>query len=266
MLKRLELTSLRKDGFDYYQTSRGRCYPSVTTILNATAKGKNQVLEAWRARIGEYEAIQIREEALQRGMLLHKRIAAYLSQQKLEPCPDTIKPWRDSVKHILRQLSLPDSIQLVEGVVIHPELKYAGRLDCILKWKNSWCIVDWKTATTVPKERWLYRYKLQLAAYLGAANRTYIKNKTYNSLSIKQGLLIVAIPNRPAKTLLIDSWELERYFLDWVIRVRHYRKLMGEDYAIPINWKKLFIPNHRISDFGIEPQYLDDGFYYDRWY
>lgn len=262
MLKRLKLNHLVKNEFDYYQTSKGKLYPSVTTILNATAKGRNQVLEAWRARIGEDEARQIQEEALERGRLLHERIANYLTQKALEDCPNSIKPWRNSIKPILKKLSLPSDVQLVEGVVIHPELQYAGKLDCILKWENQWCIVDWKTAKTPPKESWLYRYKLQLAAYLGAANRTYIKNKTYNSLSINQVLLIVAIPDRHAKLFLINALELEKYFLEWIIRIRHYRQLLGEEYTIPIGWKKLLIPNRRFCNFNNEPQYLDDRFYF----
>lgn len=263
MLKRLELSYCMENGFDYYQTKRGRLYPSVTTILNVTTEGKSQVLEAWRARIGEDEARQIREEALERGKLLHKRIASYLNQQKLESCPNAIEPWRNSIKPILKKLSLPDDVQLVEGVVIHPELEYAGRLDCILKWENQWCIVDWKTASTTPQNSWLYRYKLQLAAYLGAANRTYIKSRTYNSLSINHILLIVAIPNKHAKIFLISALELEKYFLEWLARIRHYRQLFGKNYVVPVGWKSLFIPNRRLYHFDTDPNYLDDKFYFD---
>lgn len=243
MLQKLEASFISKDGFDYCQTPNGKSYPSVTTILNATAKGNNKVLAAWRAKIGEDEAKQIQEEALERGRILHERIANRLNGQKLTHCPQSVEPWRDSVQPIIKKLSLPSDVQLVEGTVVHPELEYAGKLDCILRWEDQWYIVDWKTAAQKPKRlSWLYRYKLQLAAYFAATNQTYLTNTDYKSLSIKHVLLIVATPDEDAQVVKMEDLELKRYFLHWMKRIRHYRCLNGENYVVPHDWEKFLNP------------------------
>ena len=239
MLQKLEASFISKDGFDYCQTPNGKSYPSVTTILNATAKGKNKVLAAWRAQIGEDEANQIQEEALERGRILHERIASRLNGQKLTHCPEFVEPWRDSVQPIIKKLSLPSDVQLVEGTVVHPELGYAGKLDCILRWEAQWYIVDWKTAAQKPRQAsWLYRYKLQLAAYFAAANQTYLTNDDYKSLSINRALLIIATPNEDAQMFEMGAPEIKRYFFHWMKRIRHYRCLNGENYVVPEHWEK----------------------------
>ena len=64
-----------------------------------------------------------------------------------------------------------DSVLAVESGVIHEPLGYAGTIDCIVKFRNKICLIDWKTSkrrkTTL---RSCYDYPVQLAAYAAAVN------------------------------------------------------------------------------------------------
>jgi hypothetical protein len=225
MLQRYEPNLVTYNRLDYYLTAQGQRFPSVTTILNATARGKSQKLAAWRARIGEEEAIQIREEALERGGQLHERIANYLCGNPGEKWPEYLKPWGYSIKPMLMQIKPLVDVQLVEGAVFHPELCYGGKLDGIVQFNGKWCVVDWKTANTPQREDWIYRHKIQVAAYIAATNKTYGSNKAYRKLKLEHGLIVVALPYCEAQVFMMNWEQLENFFRQWLKRLRIFQAM-----------------------------------------
>ena len=72
-------------GSKFYQTPRG-LYPSVTSILQATMPAEqSQRLNQWKQHNGS-EAENLRQQASDRGKVIHKLIEARLKGEVLE-CP-----------------------------------------------------------------------------------------------------------------------------------------------------------------------------------
>lgn len=218
-LPRLKAKQVRDRGRQYYLDERGCRFPSVTTILNATKPQEDRDrLAQWRQRVGAAEAQRISTTAGRRGTGTHKHVQRYLQGDNI-PCSDAIRPYWESIEPVLRDIC---DVQLVEGTVFHPELGYAGRVDCVASYRGIPCICDWKTADT-PKgsvDR-LYDYPIQLAAYAGAVNQSY---QEY-AIEVKHALVVVAIPEMPAEIFLFEPEAVTVYWQRWQQRLATFWKL-----------------------------------------
>jgi genome maintenance exonuclease 1 len=211
--------SIRQNGQNYIVDGQGVRLPSVTTILNATKpQADREALMRWRDRLGKTEANRIASTASRRGSLTHKQLKQYLLGEAIL-CPSTVQPYWDSLQPVLEKIQ---TVRLVEGFVFHPDLGYAGKVDCIASYNQIPCVFDWKTADQ-PKgsiER-LYDGPVQLAAYCGAINHTYAAQ----GVKLSHAALIVAIPHHPAEVFWFAPEEMVQYWQQWQMRVNQFYRM-----------------------------------------
>ncbi|OUL33278.1 PD-(D/E)XK nuclease family protein [Nostoc sp. 106C] len=216
LLPHIDAKSLRENGKQYYIDDQGNRLPSVTTILNSTKpQADRDRLLNWKARVGTEEASRISTTASRRGTKTHKQIERYLLGEN-PVCSEASLPYWESIKPVLQEIN---TIRLVEGSVFHYDLKYSGKVDCIASYQGIPCVCEWKTADK-PKgsiER-LYEYPLQLAAYIGAANKYYEDF----GIEINHALLVVAIPEMPAEVFWLEPDVIKYYWEQWEARVAEY--------------------------------------------
>lgn len=215
-LPKLTAKTVRRHGRSFLQDDQMRSLPSVSTILNATKPPEARAaLARWRSRLGTEAAQAVTTTASRRGTQIHKHLRQFLEGQPT-PCSETVLPYWESVAPVLAEIDL---VRLVEGPVFHYDLGYAGRVDCLVSYRGTLCLCDWKTADA-PKssvER-LYDAPLQLAAYCGAVNHCY------PPLKIRHGVVVVAIPDQPAQVFWFDADALRQYWHQWSDRLRLYNQ------------------------------------------
>ena len=220
-LPRYQAKQVREAGQQFYVNTQGDRLPSVTTILNATKSREDRDrLFNWKQRVGVEQAAEITKTASRRGTGLHRHIQRYL-QGEVTECTEFVRPYWDSVQPILDSLT---DIQLVEGMVVHDQLRYAGVADCIATFEGVSCLCEWKTSDR-PKQtiERLYDYPLQVVAYCGAANQHY---QEYN-LNLCHALVVVAIPETPAEIFWFEPAAIAAYWEQWESRVRQYWRRLG---------------------------------------
>jgi ATP-dependent exoDNAse (exonuclease V) beta subunit len=224
MLDRYSLESFTEDGLEYLLTEQGQKLASVTTILRVVAQFQGTTLYKWKAQrrlnrwksqMSEAIAEQLRYDAQARGKELHQRIANYLCGGQRTQWPQDLLPFGRSIKPALFQIKPIEDVQLVEGMVFHPRLYYAGKVDAIAKWQGVWSLIEWKTANKPQQREWINSHILQSAAYLAAANQTY-------NLKLRQSLIVIANPSQEAQIFLVDWEELQVYFRRWLSYVRFF--------------------------------------------
>ena len=199
-------------GSKFYETPRG-LYPSVTSILQSTmAAEQRQRLNQWKQRNGS-DAENLRQQASDRGKIIHKLIEARLKGEDMECPPDVNGFWNESQK-ILRAIG---EVIAIEKPVYHPQLHYAGTLDLLAYWQGVLTLFDFKTSHREKRSQWLTDAKLQIAAYRGAYDCLY-------GTQIPQGLIMVITPNT-VQLFTLEKEELQRYWEEWLLRLDQYRSL-----------------------------------------
>ena len=209
-------TLLRQNGQQYYVNDRGDRLPSVTSILNVTRPlEQREALANWRSRIGVEAAAQISSKASRRGSGTHRQIQQYL-EGKPVTCSEAVEPYWQSFQPLLETL---EAVRLVEGCVVHNDLGYGGKVDCVATYQGIPCVCEWKTADRPKGSRdRLYDYPLQLAAYCGAVNHTY----EAFGLNLTHGLLVVGIAHQAAEVFWFEPPDLATYWNAWQQRVVDY--------------------------------------------
>lgn len=227
---------VRQNGRTYFVPSAGRSannqpaiqhiqdniqFPSVTSVLNATkSQADRDALARWKARVGTAEAGRISSSASRRGTRTHKLVKEFLLDDSW-PEAEATSPYWDSIAPVLDDL---DVVHLVENYVFHADLCYAGRVDCVARYQDTLCVLDWKTADR-PKEsvKQLRDSPLQLAAYCGAINQTYADT----GLKINHAAVVVAIAHQPAEIFWFDPDDLLDYWHDWTERLAKFHRYLS---------------------------------------
>jgi genome maintenance exonuclease 1 len=195
-------------GGKFYETPCG-LFPSVTTILQATMPADQQNrLKNWHKRKGT-EAETLRQEAAERGKVIHRLIEARFKGEEIE-CPSDVSEFWQEARKILGAIG---EVSAIEQTVYHPQLQYAGTLDLLAQWQGVLTLFDFKTSHREKRSQWLTDAKLQVAAYRGAC-----------SLEIPQGLIMVITP-QTVQIFTIEQEELKSYWQEWLIRLEQYRSL-----------------------------------------
>ena len=209
----------------YFTDADGDRFPSVTTVLNATRPPEaREALARWRDRLGAEEAGRVAIAASRRGTLTHKHIRQYL-QGEAPTCPELVQPYWNSLQPILANVQ---DVHLVEQVVFHYDLGYAGKVDCVVDYDGVPCLFDWKTGDR-PKgsiER-LYDAPLQLAAYCGAVNQTWQVTDGTFPPELRHARLVVALPDQPAEVFTFDLQDLQPYWEQWQERLATFQRRQG---------------------------------------
>lgn len=191
------------DGAARHYTTPIGPLPSVTTILDATKRPEDRAgLDAWRQRVGHEEAERIRQESAARGSLLHAAMEAWTAGRAQPHEADPIRPWWDSLATIRLDMAPFLPAHACEAAVYHPELRYAGTLDLAALFRGHHVIVDWKTADRPKRREWCRDYELQVAAYVVAAQRSLRLDR---GVVLDSGLVAIALPDRPAQEICMDS-------------------------------------------------------------
>jgi hypothetical protein len=116
--------------------------PSVTTIIGAT--WPKPALMRWYAKHGD-EATDKLKAASTRGKAVHTFIENYLDRGAMvfPDDPELHGYLQGAARFLLEYAPEPEAIELL---VVHPELRYAGRLDLRAMVRGERAIVDFKTS------------------------------------------------------------------------------------------------------------------------
>lgn len=149
------------DGGRYYKTPAGNL-PSVTTVLGR--KLKNTGIEAWKARVGEQEALKVSTQASRRGTAIHAMCEDYLlgKDHKRGQMPFNIDTFNKIRPHLDQNVG---SIYGIEVPLWSAKLNTAGRADLLAGWHGINSIVDFKTSKRVKTESDIESYFIQAACY-----------------------------------------------------------------------------------------------------
>ena len=147
----------------YYETPTGIRYPSVTTILSATADKSH--LDKWRDRVGHDEANRITKQAGMRGTATHSLCEDYVLNRELNFSSAT-PLGIDLFKQIQPVLdNNVDNIRLSEGALFSHKLRTAGSVDLVAEYNGIPSIIDFKTSRRAKRTEWITDYYLQTAMY-----------------------------------------------------------------------------------------------------
>tara|TARA_Y100000114_G_scaffold21315_1_gene17112 strand:+ start:4610 stop:5293 length:684 start_codon:yes stop_codon:yes gene_type:complete len=191
--------------------------PSVTTILQATQSDeKKESLAKWKQNVGENKAEAIKNEAANRGSIMHHIIESYLLGQRHADLSDLGQQAGVMAQTIYNE-GLKGYMEEIWGseVTLHyPEL-YAGATDLCGIYENRESIIDFKQSNKPKKKEWIDDYFTQLAAYAMAHNCVY-------NTKINQGVILMCTKDNYFQKFVIHGPEFDRYTWKWLRRVSDY--------------------------------------------
>jgi genome maintenance exonuclease 1 len=194
-----------------YTTPDGNAYPSITTVL--ASYNKKAIME-WRERVGAEEATKISTKASNRGTRFHSICESYLlnemSPMKLSAMMPDIKEMFVAMREHL-DYNISDVYALEQALYSH-NLKIAGRVDCIAKWKGQPAIIDFKTANKAKEEDWIENYFMQCTAYA-------MMFEELAGIPINNIVVAIAVGDG---TIQIFEKEKERYILPLMRYIHKY--------------------------------------------
>jgi len=162
MLKTREPTLLDRDNGHWYQTKFDEIYPSISTILSATASDdKKNGLKNWRENEPAHEYITTQAQFI--GTQSHQIIEDYLSHnlslEEFDLLPiahfNNLKPFLDNISNVA----------CIEQRMYSDKLKVAGTSDLIAEYNGELSIIDYKTKRKPQIDEYMYEYYLQTTCY-----------------------------------------------------------------------------------------------------
>jgi genome maintenance exonuclease 1 len=200
--------------------------PSVTTILQATQpEEKRKSLEAWKQREGLERAEKIKNEAANRGSIMHRVVEGYLLGQRHADLSDLGRQ-AGVMAEIIYNEGLKDHMQEIWGTEVtlyYPGL-YAGASDLVGIYDGRESIMDFKQANKPKRKEWITDYFLQLAAYATAHNQVYDTN-------INSGTILMCTKDNYFQKFTVSGGEFQRFMWDWLRRVDQYYAQLGKKTA-----------------------------------
>ena len=199
---------------------QGSRLPSVTTIL---AKTKNQsYLTAWKNKIGNDKAEQIKNLSSKRGTAMHKFLESHvqgIGYDDLTAIGCEAKPMAEKV--IEMGLKSVEEVYGSEVMLHYPGL-YAGSTDLVCLHNGLETIVDFKQSNRPKKIEWIDDYYLQIAAYAMA-------HDAYYGSTIRQGVIMVCTPDLYYQEFRITDHELRSWKHKFLKRLDHYNELIFDE-------------------------------------
>ena len=193
--------------------------PSVTTILSQTQpEEKKAKLAEWQRKVGKIEADSIRDQAAERGTIMHRIIEGYLTGHRHADLSDLGTQAGVMAKTIWDQ-DLKDNMDEVWGTevtVYYPGL-YAGATDLVGVYNGAEIIGDFKQTNKPKRKEWISDYFIQLAAYAMAHNYVY-------RTSIQSGLILMCSKDNVFQRFFVNPEEFKKYTFEWLKRVDLYYK------------------------------------------
>ena len=200
--------------------------PSVTTILQATQSDeKKKVLEDWKNRVGVDNAENIKNEAANRGSIMHRIIEGYLLGQRHADLSDQGILAGTMAQTIIDE-GLEGSMDEIWGTEItlyYPKL-YAGASDLAGVYEGRESIMDFKQSNKPKQKAWITDYFLQLAAYATAHNQVY-------GTRIQSGTILMCTKDNYFQKFTVQGAEFQRFMWDWLKRVDLYYNNLDKNKA-----------------------------------
>ncbi len=162
MLKTREPTLLDREDGHWYQTKFDKIYPSISTILSATASDeKKNGLKSWKENEPAHEYITRQSQDI--GTQSHQIIEDYLSHKlSLEEFDLLPVAHFNNLKPYLENIS---DVTCIEQRMYSDKLKVAGTSDLIAKYNGELSIIDYKTKRKPQIDDYMYEYYLQTTCY-----------------------------------------------------------------------------------------------------
>ena len=148
--------------------------PSVTTILSATQSDeKKESLAAWKAKMGDKAADEVRDTAAARGTAMHTYLEHYLDGTGYKDLT-TLGKQAEVMANKIIESGLGDLGELwgLETTLYYPDL-YAGATDVVGVYAGQPAIIDFKQSNKPKRREWIQDYFEQLGAYAMAHNQVY---------------------------------------------------------------------------------------------
>lgn len=191
--------------------------PSVTTILQATqSPEKMEILAKWKQKVGEKKAESIKNEAGNRGTIMHRIIEGYITGEghaDLSPMGQAAGLMGQTIfKEGLK--GRMDEVWGSEITLYYPDL-YAGATDLCGIYEGREAIIDFKQSNRPKKREWIEDYFIQMAAYAMAHNHVY-------NTQIQSGVILMCTPGNYFQKFVVKDKEFQRYMWKWVSRVDQF--------------------------------------------
>jgi len=180
-----------------YYSPKGHIFPSITTLLGNTNEDKDNALDLWRERLGEYAATKETERCILRGNEVHKLAEQYTQNKEID-YNNYSKLSVDMFKRIRRRLHRINNIYAQEIPLYSYTLGVAGRVDLIAEYDDVLSIIDYKTSTKEKCESWIEDYFIQAAAY------SYMFEEMYG-IRIEQIIVLIAVENLIIPQIFIEN-------------------------------------------------------------
>ena len=191
----------------------------MTTILSATQPPEKKAkLAEWQQKVGKDKADSIRDQAAERGTIMHRILEGYLTGQRHLDLTDLGQQAGVMAKNIW-ETDLRDGMDEVWGTevtVYYPGL-YAGATDLVGVYNGTQIIGDFKQTNKPKRREWIEDYFIQLAAYAMAHNYVY-------RTSIQSGLILMCSKDNVFQRFFVNPEEFKKYTFEWLKRVDLYYK------------------------------------------
>lgn len=212
-------------------TAEKNYLPTVTRVLEFSRSDQlNEALLKWKIdkveKLGLNGFYEEKKKTFNEGTELHQfieRCLKSLGQENLETFSTNNKALFSELERIIR-LDFKN-VQLIESEVIHKNLFYQGKIDCLAYYKGNLCLIDWKTSEKDKTElRDLYDIPVQLSAYLGA----FFNDENHASLRKKHLInygLIVNINKLKEASInfhLLNHQLAEFYWHKWLVSLKKF--------------------------------------------
>jgi len=195
--------------------------PSVTSVLKSTMSEEDKAsLENWKERIGHKEAARIKNEASNRGTLMHSYIEDFLRGRINESFFESNEQYKSMAKEIIDKgiKGKLEEIYGMETTLYYPE-RYAGTADLVSVYLGQETIIDFKQANKPKKVDYIQDYFLQLGAYTLAHNVVYETN-------ITSGVILLCTVDNLFQDFRIEGSELIMYQNLFLGRLKKFNEMM----------------------------------------
>ena len=207
------------DGKRHYDVGTNEKLPSVTTILQATQSDeKKAILAKWRQNVGENKAEFIKNDAAERGTIMHRILEGYLLGQGHADLSDQGQLAGVMAKKVIESgiRGHLDEIWGSEITVYYPGL-YAGATDCVGVYDGRPAIIDFRQSNKPKRKEWIEDYFVQLAAYAMAHNYVY-------NTKIQSGIILMCTKDFLFQKFEVSGREFVRYQHAFLKKVDQYHK------------------------------------------
>jgi hypothetical protein len=218
--KRFEYPSSTRaliNGKRHYDVGTEEKLPSVTTILQATQSDeKKESLAKWKQKVGENKADEIRDQAAERGTIMHRIIEGHLLGQRHANLSDLGQAAGTMAQKIIDE-GLEGHMNEIWGseiTIYYPGL-FAGATDLAGIYEGRESIIDFKQSNKLKRREWIEDYFIQLAAY--ALGHNYV----YNT-AIQSGTILMCTKDNIFQRFDIQGEEFKKYTYKWLERVDQY--------------------------------------------